>query len=99
MTTACTTSPSATRIARRRLTYAATIHHGVPIEDFAFDAVGSEDLLFFGRIHPDKGAGEAIRVARAAGRRLNCAGWSRTRAITSARWRRSWTTTGSIIAG
>lgn len=52
------------------LTYAATIHHGIPIDDFAFDAVGSGDLLFFGRIHPDKGAGEAIRVARAAGRRL-----------------------------
>ena len=52
------------------LTYAATIHHGIPIKDFAFDAVGSEDLLFFGRIHPDKGAGEAIRMARAAGRRL-----------------------------
>lgn len=52
------------------LTYAATIHHGIPIDDFVFDAVGSEDLLFFGRIHPDKGAGEAIRVARVAGRRL-----------------------------
>jgi len=44
--------------------------HYIPIKDFAFDAVGSEDLLFFGRIHPDKGAGEAIRMARAAGRRL-----------------------------
>jgi len=56
------------------LTYAATIHHGIPIEEFSFDPVGSEDLLFFGRIHPDKGAGEAIRAARAAGRRLVMAG-------------------------
>lgn len=52
------------------LTYAATIHHGIPVEDFPFDPDGSEDLLFFGRIHPDKGAGEAIRAAHAAGRRL-----------------------------
>ena len=52
------------------LTYAATIHHGIPVRDFPFDAEGSEDLLFFGRIHPDKGAGEAIRAAQAAGRKL-----------------------------
>ena len=52
------------------LNYAATIHHGIPVGDFPFDAVGSEDLLFFGRIHPDKGAGEAIRAARATGHRL-----------------------------
>ncbi len=52
------------------LTYAATIHHGIRVEDFPFDPEGSEDLLFFGRIHPDKGAGEAIRAAKAAGRKL-----------------------------
>jgi glycosyltransferase involved in cell wall biosynthesis len=52
------------------LTYAATIHHGIEIERFPFCAEGGESLLFFGRIHPDKGAGEAIRAARAAGRRL-----------------------------
>jgi glycosyltransferase involved in cell wall biosynthesis len=56
------------------LTYAATIHHGIPIEEFPFDPVGSEDLLFFGRFHPDKGAGEAVRAARAAGRKLIMAG-------------------------
>lgn len=56
------------------LTYAATIHHGIPIEKFPFDPVGSNDLLFFGRFHPDKGAGEAIRAARAMGRKLVMAG-------------------------
>jgi glycosyltransferase involved in cell wall biosynthesis len=56
------------------LRYAATIHHGIPVDDFPFDANGSEDLLFFGRMHPDKGAGEAIRVAQATGRRLLMAG-------------------------
>ena len=59
---------------RRDLRYAATIHHGIPLADFAFDAGGSDDLLFFGRIHPDKGAAEAIAAARASGRRLDMYG-------------------------
>ena len=57
-----------------QLRYAATIHHGISLEEFPFDPVGSEDLLFFGRIHPDKGAAEAIEAARRAGRRLVMAG-------------------------
>jgi len=52
------------------LKYAATIHHGIEVEKFPFDAEGSDDLLFFGRIHPDKGAGEAVRAARATGHKL-----------------------------
>ncbi len=56
------------------LRYAATIHHGIPLDDFRFDPVGSDDLLFFGRLHPDKGAAEAIATARAAGRALNLYG-------------------------
>jgi len=56
------------------LRYAATIHHGIRLEDFPYDPHGSEDLLFFGRIHPDKGAAEAIAAARRAGRRLIMAG-------------------------
>jgi glycosyltransferase involved in cell wall biosynthesis len=56
------------------LLYAATIHHGIRLEDFPFDPNGSEDLLFFGRIHPDKGAAEAIETARRARRRLVMAG-------------------------
>lgn len=56
------------------LRYAATIHHGIVLDEFPFDAKGGDDLLFFGRIHPDKGAAEAIAVARATGRRLHMAG-------------------------
>lgn len=56
------------------LRYAATIHHGIPVDAFRFDPVGSEDLLFFGRIHPDKGAKEAIAAARAASRALDLYG-------------------------
>ena len=56
------------------LRYAATIHHGVPLDDFPFDAEGGPDLLFFGRMHPDKGAAEAVACAAACGRRLLMAG-------------------------
>jgi glycosyltransferase involved in cell wall biosynthesis len=62
------------------LRYAATIHHGIPLEQFPFDAVGGDELLFFGRIHPDKGAAEAIEVASRTGRRLRMAGIVQDRA-------------------
>jgi glycosyltransferase involved in cell wall biosynthesis len=57
-----------------RLDYAATIYHGIPLEEFTFRRVPDDYLLFFGRIHPDKGAAEAIAVAHQAGRRLLLAG-------------------------
>ena len=56
------------------LQYAATINHGIRLGEFPFEADGGEDLLFFGRMHPDKGAAEAIEVARSTGRRLNLYG-------------------------
>jgi glycosyltransferase involved in cell wall biosynthesis len=56
------------------LQYAATIHHGIDIEGFAVDPSPGEHLLFFGRIHPDKGTAEAIEVARRCDRRLDIAG-------------------------
>jgi glycosyltransferase involved in cell wall biosynthesis len=57
-----------------RLNYAATIHHGIPLDQFDLDAEGSDGLLFFGRIHPDKGAREAIEAARRSGRTLDMYG-------------------------
>jgi len=56
------------------LRYAATIHHGIRIEEFPFDGKGGDDLLFFGRMHPDKGAHDAIRAAIATDHRLLMAG-------------------------
>lgn len=56
------------------LAYAATIHHGIRLDDFPFDASGADSLLFFGRVHPDKGAAEAIAAARSAGRHLDLYG-------------------------
>jgi len=57
-----------------RLHTTATIHHGIAIDDFPFVETPEDYLLFFGRIHPDKGAAEAIDVARRAGCRLLLAG-------------------------
>jgi hypothetical protein len=56
------------------LPYIATIHHGIPLEDFPFSAEAGEGLLFYGRIHADKGAAEAIATAQLSGRRLDIAG-------------------------
>ncbi|MDT5018618.1 MAG: hypothetical protein QOD39_4778 [Mycobacterium sp.] len=56
------------------LHYAATIHHGIDIDGFAVHPSPGEHLLFFGRIHPDKGTTQAIEVARRCGRRLDIAG-------------------------
>jgi len=57
-----------------RLRYAATIHHGIDVDAFPLHPHPGDDLLFFGRIHPDKGTAHAIEVARRTGRRLVIAG-------------------------
>jgi glycosyltransferase involved in cell wall biosynthesis len=56
------------------LHYASTVHHGIDLAEFAVHPSPGEHLLFFGRIHPDKGTAHAIEVARRCGRRLDIAG-------------------------
>jgi glycosyltransferase involved in cell wall biosynthesis len=56
------------------LRYLATIHHGIDTDAFALHVSPGDHLLFFGRIHPDKGTTEAIEVALGAGRPLVIAG-------------------------
>jgi glycosyltransferase involved in cell wall biosynthesis len=56
------------------LSYAATIHHGIDTDSFSLHPAPGRHLLFFGRIHPDKGTVAAIRVARLSGRPLVIAG-------------------------
>jgi glycosyltransferase involved in cell wall biosynthesis len=56
------------------LDYVATIHHGIDMRQFTAQAGARDYLLFFGRIHPDKGTAEAIEVARRAGLPLIIAG-------------------------
>jgi glycosyltransferase involved in cell wall biosynthesis len=56
------------------LTYTATIHHGIPLTEFTERTAAGDYLLFFGRIHPEKGAREAVEVARRTGQPLILAG-------------------------
>ena len=57
-----------------RLDYLATIHHGIDMDEFPLQLAPGDYLLFFGRIHPDKGTVEAIEVAERAGLPLRIAG-------------------------
>ena len=63
-----------------RLDYVATIHHGIDLKEFELRQVPGDYLLFFGRIHPDKGTVEAIDVAERAHMPLTIAGIVQDRA-------------------
>jgi glycosyltransferase involved in cell wall biosynthesis len=56
------------------LPYLATVHHGIDLTELTLGETPGKDLVFLGRIHPDKGTAEAIEIARRAGRRLVIAG-------------------------
>ena len=56
------------------LDYIATIHHGIAVDRFAFQPNPGEFLLFFGRIHHEKGTRECIEIARKTGMKLILAG-------------------------
>ncbi len=56
------------------LNYLATVYNGIDLSLYPLqDSIG-EDLIFLGRIHPDKGVHLAIEVARLSGMRLIIAG-------------------------
>ena len=53
------------------LEYLATVHHGIDMTEFEDGSTSrGDDLVVFGRIHPDKGIADAIEIARRTGRRL-----------------------------
>ena len=56
------------------LNYVATVHNGIRLGDFPFEADKDDYLLFAGRLSPEKGAAEAVEVAQKSGRRLLLAG-------------------------
>jgi glycosyltransferase involved in cell wall biosynthesis len=56
------------------LNYVATVYNGIDLELHQFFPHAGEDLVFLGRIHPDKGTHLAIEVAQRTGRRLLVAG-------------------------
>ena len=47
--------------------WVATVHHGIPLEEFTFNPRPGRYLAVLGRISPEKGLDAAIRVARRAG--------------------------------
>ena len=56
------------------LKYIATVYNGIDTDDFIFQPMPKDYLLFFGRIHPDKGTIEAIDIAKKAKRKLIISG-------------------------
>jgi len=56
------------------LNYLATVYNGIDLSLYPLQERGGDDLIFLGRIHPDKGVHLAIEVARLTGMRLIIAG-------------------------
>ena len=59
----------------RDLDYIATVRHGIDIKSHYFNEKPQDYLLFLSRLHKDKGAKEAIEVAKKTGRILRMAGF------------------------
>lgn len=62
------------------LEYLATVYNGLKLSEFYFNPIPEDYLLFFGRIHPDKGTAEAIQIALKSKKRLLIAGLIQDRA-------------------
>ncbi len=56
------------------LNYLATVYNGINLSLYPFQEHSGTDLVFLGRIHPDKGVHLAIEVAQASGMALVIAG-------------------------
>jgi len=56
------------------LDYIATVYNGINIDEFIFDREPEDYLLFFGRIHHDKGVFESIQIAKKSRRKLIISG-------------------------
>ncbi len=56
------------------LDYLATVYNGINTSDFTFSDDPQDYLLFFGRIHPEKGTHDAISLAKQTNKKLIIAG-------------------------
>jgi glycosyltransferase involved in cell wall biosynthesis len=56
------------------LEYMATVYNGLDTKDFKFTEQPKDYLLYFGRIHHDKGPVEAMEIAKKANKKLFIAG-------------------------
>jgi len=64
----------AERTLKPNLNYVATVYNGIELDAFPLCCEKEDFLLFAGRIAPEKGAADAVQIARAAGRPLKLAG-------------------------
>lgn len=58
----------------KTLDYIGNVYNGINVEDFTYCDQPDDYLLFFGRIHPHKGAYEAIQIAKKSKRKLVISG-------------------------
>lgn len=58
-----------------QLSYVATVYNGINEQLFDFNPTPKDYLLFFGRIHPEKGTYEAIKIAKQSKKRLIISGF------------------------
>ncbi len=56
------------------LDYIATVYNGIDSKGFTFNPNPKDYLLFFGRIHPEKGTWESIQIAKKANKKLIISG-------------------------
>jgi glycosyltransferase involved in cell wall biosynthesis len=56
------------------LNYVATVYNGIKLEAFPLCSAKEDYLLFAGRLAPEKGAAEAVQIAKLSGRPLRIAG-------------------------
>ncbi|MCF6349188.1 MAG: glycosyltransferase family 4 protein, partial [Flavobacteriaceae bacterium] len=56
------------------LDYLATVYNGINTDEFSFNPISEDYLLFFGRIHPEKGTYESIQIAKKSGRKIILSG-------------------------
>lgn len=56
------------------LEYIATVYNGVNTNEFTFSPEPEDYLLFFGRIHPEKGVYESIQIAKRSKKKLIISG-------------------------
>jgi glycosyltransferase involved in cell wall biosynthesis len=56
------------------LDYTATVYNGINTDEFTFHPESKDYLLFFGRIHPEKGTFESIQIAKQCRKKLIISG-------------------------
>jgi glycosyltransferase involved in cell wall biosynthesis len=47
--------------------FVATVHHGIDLDQFTFNQIPHDYLVYLGRVSPDKGLDAAIRIAQRVG--------------------------------